>query len=129
FLEAILSYLDSDRFAHVVANAPETTESRARMPPSMNAHGYDTPDLTKEELTDKGISSSKFPSSLNSTNSGVVIETLYDIVRRAESSSHKPSRAVLTAYNEYLNEQGLLPSDDAVLHRFLFRIQQDERKD
>lgn len=26
------------------------------MPPSMSAHGYDTPDLTKEELTDRGAS-------------------------------------------------------------------------
>lgn len=36
---------------HVVANAPETVESRARMLPSMN----DTDEVLKDELTDRGM--------------------------------------------------------------------------
>lgn len=77
----------------------------------MSAHGYDTPDLNKDDLTDEAI------------------ETLYDIVRRAQASPDKSSRAVFTAYQEVLDEQGLSASDDAVLHRFLFRMQKDRRED
>ncbi|KAF1842873.1 Sfi1-domain-containing protein [Cucurbitaria berberidis CBS 394.84] len=86
------------------------------------AHGHDTPDLTKHDLTDEAI------------------ETLYEIVRRAQlSSSGQPShpsdpnppssRALFAAYEEVLEEQGLTSSDDAVLHRFLFRMQENRRRD
>lgn len=68
------------------------------------------------------------------------IETLYDIVRRAQlSSSGQPShpsdpnppssRALFAAYEEVLEELGLSSSDDVVLHRFLFRMQENRRKD
>ncbi len=49
-------------------------------------------------------------------------------MRRAQSSSDKSARAVFTAYGEVLEEQGQSPSDDAVLHRFLFRLQKQRRK-
>ncbi|CAO2653104.1 Nn.00g025150.m01.CDS01 [Neocucurbitaria sp. VM-36] len=89
----------------------------------MTAHGYDIPDLTKDDLTDEAI------------------ETLYDIVRRAQLSSagQQPShpadpnppssRALFAAYEEVLDELGLSSSDDVVLHRFLFRMQENRRKD
>lgn len=48
-------------------------------------------------------------------------------MRRAESSSDKSSRAVFAAYGSVLAEQGLQPSDDAVLHRFLFLMQKHRR--
>ncbi|KAL5115389.1 hypothetical protein ACEQ8H_006689 [Pleosporales sp. CAS-2024a] len=87
-----------------------------------------TDEALKDELTDRAI------------------ETLYDIIQRAHTaahtgtktrnglrSSHAPSpsspssRALFNAYEQVLEEQGLQPSDDAVLHRFLFRMQQDRR--
>lgn len=58
-----------------------------------------------------------------------VIYTLYDIACRAEASSDQSSRALFAAYGEVLEEQGLQPSDDAVLHRFLFRMQKSRRQD
>ncbi|KAH9873152.1 hypothetical protein J1614_005550 [Plenodomus biglobosus] len=76
---------------------------------SMTAHGYEKTDLTRDDLTDE------------------VIETLYDIVRRAQSSTDKSSRALFAAYGAVLEEQGLQPSDDAVLHRFLFHMQKHRR--
>ena len=57
------------------------------------------------------------------------IELLYTIVHRASSSPDRSSRALFNAYEEVLEEYGLLPSDDAVLHRFLFRMQKDRRRD
>ncbi|KAF3038302.1 hypothetical protein E8E12_004935 [Didymella heteroderae] len=57
------------------------------------------------------------------------IELLYTIIHRASSSPDRSSRALFNAYEEVLEEHGLLPSDDAVLHRFLFRMQQDRRHD
>ncbi|KAH7082104.1 Sfi1 spindle body protein-domain-containing protein [Paraphoma chrysanthemicola] len=76
------------------------------------------------------------------------IETLYEIIRRAQTtgthdvralkSAHssrfaKPtspsSSALFKAYEQVLDEQGLQPSDDAVLHRFLFRMQEGRRHD
>lgn len=83
------------------------------------------------------------------------IETLYDIIKRAQSgadkshtyrkpSSNRPhtsgppssgpptspsSRALFNAYEQVLAEQGLHPSDDALLHRFLFRMQEARRHD
>ncbi|KAF2125940.1 Sfi1-domain-containing protein [Dothidotthia symphoricarpi CBS 119687] len=81
------------------------------MPASMSAHSYAAPGLGKDELTDD------------------VIETLYDIVRRAQASSDSTSRALFTAYEEVLAELGLRPSDDALLHRFLFRMQSQPRKE
>jgi protein SFI1 len=88
----------------------------------------------------------------------VVINTLYEIVRRAQEdegrvegrgglardtssrallshapSAHDPtppspsSTALFAAYENVLADQGLQPSDDAVLHRFLFRMQEDRR--
>lgn len=57
------------------------------------------------------------------------IELLYTIVDRASSSPDRSSRALFNAYEEVLEEYGLLPSDDAVLHRFLFRMQKDRRRD
>ncbi|KAL6709317.1 hypothetical protein ACN47E_001724 [Coniothyrium glycines] len=77
----------------------------------MTANGYDTPDLSKDDLTNE------------------VIYTLYDIACRAEASSDKSSRALFAAYAVVLEEQGLQPSDDAVLHRFLFHMQKDRRRD
>ncbi|KAF3006796.1 hypothetical protein E8E13_010354 [Curvularia kusanoi] len=81
------------------------------MPSSMNGSGYDTPDLHKDDLSDEAI------------------ELLYTIVHRASSSPDRSSRALFNAYEEVLEEHGLLPSDDAVLHRFLFRMQKDRRRD
>ncbi|KAJ4986157.1 hypothetical protein SVAN01_08310 [Stagonosporopsis vannaccii] len=81
------------------------------MPAPMNGSGYDTPDLLKEDLSDEAI------------------ELLYTIVHRASSSPDRSSRALFNAYEEVLEEHGLLPSDDAVLHRFLFRMQKDRRRD
>jgi protein SFI1 len=78
----------------------------------------------------------------------VAIETLYDIIRRAQdtvytslphrshTSQHSraqpkspSSSALFDAYEHVLAQQGLQPSDDAVLHRFLFRMQEDRRHD
>jgi len=67
----------------------------------------------------------------------VAIETLYDIIRRAQTGAQTHSRtkqspsssALFNAYEQVLNEQGLQPADDAVLHRFLFRMQEDRRRD
>lgn len=95
----------------------------------MSAHGYDTPDLNKDELTDEGMMFIPCACMLYRADVIVAIETLYDIVRRAQSSPDKSSRAVFTAYEEVLDEQGLSASDDAVLHRFLFRMQKNRRKD
>ncbi|OAL53072.1 Sfi1-domain-containing protein [Pyrenochaeta sp. DS3sAY3a] len=81
------------------------------MLPSMTAPGYETPDLIKDDLTDEAI------------------ETLYEIVRRAQSSSDKSPRALFTAYEDVLRDRGEEPSDDAVYHRFLFRLQGQRRKD
>ncbi|KAF1360914.1 Sfi1-domain-containing protein [Lizonia empirigonia] len=77
----------------------------------MNGSGYNTPDLHKDDLSDEAI------------------ELLYTIVQRASSSPDRSSRALFNAYEEVLEEHGLLPSDDAVLHRFLFRMQKDRRRD
>ncbi|KAF1935515.1 Sfi1-domain-containing protein [Clathrospora elynae] len=79
------------------------------MLPSMSRHGYDATDLTKDDLTDEAI------------------ERLYEIVRRAQHSHDKSSRALFTAYGEVLEEYKLQPSDDAVLHRFLFHMQKHRR--
>lgn len=49
-------------------------------------------------------------------------------MHRASSSPDRSSRALFNAYEEVLEEYGLLPSDDAVLHRFLFRMQKDRRR-
>jgi protein SFI1 len=73
----------------------------------------------------------------------LVIENLYEIIRRAQDAGlrgaglkahgsqvhgHSPSSSALfKAYEQVLAQQGLLPSDDAVLHRFLFRMQEDRR--
>ncbi|KAF2850024.1 Sfi1-domain-containing protein, partial [Plenodomus tracheiphilus IPT5] len=76
----------------------------------MTANGYEKTDLTRNNLTDEDI------------------ETLYDIVRRAQSSTDKSSRALFAAYGAVLEEQGLQPSDDAVLHRFLFHMQRHRRE-
>jgi protein SFI1 len=76
------------------------------------------------------------------------IETLYDIIRRAQTTRHDAHRrtngtssstrtqlaspsssALFNAYEAILAEQGLQPSDDAILHRFLFRMQEDRRHD
>ncbi|KAH6633629.1 Sfi1 spindle body protein-domain-containing protein [Boeremia exigua] len=81
------------------------------MPSPMNGSGYNTPDLHKDDLSDEAI------------------ELLYTIIHRASSSPDRSSRALFNAYEEVLEEYGLLPSDDAVLHRFLFRMQQDRRTD
>ncbi|XPS81360.1 hypothetical protein M3J09_013298 [Ascochyta lentis] len=75
----------------------------------MNGSGYNTPDLHRDDLSDEAI------------------ELLYTIVHRASSSPDRSSRALFNAYEEVLEEHGLLPSDDAVLHRFLFRMQKDRR--
>jgi protein SFI1 len=48
-------------------------------------------------------------------------------VRRAQDSRDKSSRALFAAYGEVLEELSLQPSDDAVLHRFLFRMQKHKR--
>ncbi|KAJ4324628.1 hypothetical protein N0V94_001198 [Neodidymelliopsis sp. IMI 364377] len=77
----------------------------------MNGSGYDTPDLHRDDLSNEAI------------------ELLYTIVHRAQSSPDRSSRALFNAYEEVLEEHGLLPSDDAVLHRFLFRMQKDRRRD
>ncbi|KAF1924622.1 Sfi1-domain-containing protein [Didymella exigua CBS 183.55] len=77
----------------------------------MNGSGYNTPDLHKDDLSDEAI------------------ELLYTIIHRASSSPDRSSRALFNAYEEVLEEHGLLPSDDAVLHRFLFRMQKDRRRD
>ncbi|KAJ4392738.1 hypothetical protein N0V91_011289, partial [Didymella pomorum] len=76
----------------------------------MNGSGYNTPDLHKDDLSDEAI------------------ELLYTIIHRASSSPDRSSRALFNAYEEVLEEHGLLPSDDAVLHRFLFRMQKDRRR-
>jgi protein SFI1 len=95
-------------------------------------------DLLKEDLTDGAIN------------------TLFDIVQRAQSTgtakgarkasntslSGRPSQsgrtshsqptsssALFSAYEQVLAEQGLQPSDDAILHRFLFRMQENRRDD
>jgi protein SFI1 len=60
---------------------------------------------------------------------------LYDIIRRAQTSTHgqrtqagsPSSGALFSAYNQVIAELDLGPSDDAVLHRFLFRMQKDRR--
>ncbi|UPX12797.1 uncharacterized protein EKO05_0003334 [Ascochyta rabiei] len=77
----------------------------------MNGSGYNTPDLHRDDLSDEAI------------------ELLYSIVHRASSSPDHSSRALFNAYEEVLEEHGLLPSDDAVLHRFLFRMQKDRGRD
>lgn len=76
----------------------------------MTPRGYEKTDLTRDDLTDE------------------VIETLYEIVRRAQSSADNSSRALFAAYGAVLEEQGLQPSDDIVLHRFLFHMQQHRRQ-
>ncbi|KAJ8117468.1 hypothetical protein OPT61_g1337 [Boeremia exigua] len=81
------------------------------MPSPMNGSGYNTPDLHKDDLSDEAI------------------ELLYTIIQRASSSPDRSSRALFNAYEEVLEEYGLLPSDDAVLHRFLFRMQKDRRRE
>lgn len=92
------------------------------MLPPMSPNGDDTYDVLKDELTDRAI------------------ETLYDIIRRAQTSTHAPrssrkqpaspsSSALFNAYEQVLAEQGLQPSDDALLHRFLFRLQEARRHD
>jgi protein SFI1 len=48
-------------------------------------------------------------------------------VRRAQDSRDKSSRALFAAYGEVLEALGLQRSDDAVLHRFLFRMQKHKR--
>ena len=63
------------------------------------------------------------------TDVRTAIELLYTIIQRAFSSPNRSSRALFNAYEEVLEEHGLLPSDDAVLHRFLFRMQKDRRRD
>ncbi|KAF2824908.1 Sfi1-domain-containing protein [Ophiobolus disseminans] len=94
----------------------------------MSSGADDKNDSLREELTDG------------------VIETLYDIIRRAQSTTHTTrtsksipgsshishptspaSSALFKAYEHVLAEQGLQPSDDAILHRFLFRMQEDRR--
>ena len=130
---------ERDSFAHVVANAPHST-SRARMPSPMNGSGYNTPDLHRDDLSDEGSLPSTHPRVLQNrliihqhvgvpTNIRAAIELLYTIVHRASSSPDRSSRALFNAYEEVLEEHGLLPSDDAVLHRFLFRMQKDRRRD
>ncbi|KAF1918950.1 Sfi1 spindle body protein-domain-containing protein [Ampelomyces quisqualis] len=88
------------------------------MPPPMSPNGDDTIDALRDGLTDRAI------------------ETLYDIIRRAQATSQEGSRAqptspsfnaLFSAYNDVLGEQGLRPSDDAILHRFLFRMQEHRR--
>ncbi|KAF2628252.1 Sfi1-domain-containing protein [Macroventuria anomochaeta] len=81
------------------------------MPSPMNGSGYNTPDLHKDDLSDEAI------------------ELLYTIIHRASSSPDRSSRALFNAYEEVLEEHGLLPSDDAVLHRFLFHMQKDRWRD
>jgi protein SFI1 len=64
------------------------------------------------------------------SDSPSAIEALYDIVYRAQSSaapSTSSSSALFQAYEQVLGEHGLRPADDAVLHRFLFRMQRDRR--
>ncbi|KAH4927401.1 hypothetical protein HBI79_137080 [Parastagonospora nodorum] len=83
-------------------------------------------------------------SSMNDADEGLkdeltdrAIETLYDIIRRAQTTAQTHPRAkqspsssaLFNAYEQVLNEQGLQPADDAVLHRFLFRMQEDRRRD
>ncbi|KAI2475903.1 hypothetical protein Ptr902_12729 [Pyrenophora tritici-repentis] len=124
----------ASRSAHVVLQAQETDESRARMLPPTSTGGDDThgnetgagTDLLKEELTDGAIN------------------TLYDIIQRAQTASAallsngrrtsngsrsvpSTSSALFRAYEQVLAEQGLEAADDAILHRFLFRMQEDRR--
>lgn len=49
-------------------------------------------------------------------------------MRHAQASPDKSSRALFTAYGTALEEQGKQPSDDVVLHRFLFRMQKQKRE-
>ena len=70
---------------------------------------------------------------------GAAINTLYDIIQRAQKGATTPrtlisksapspsSSALFRAYEHVLVEQGLQPSDDAILHRFLFRMQEKRR--
>ncbi|KAF2249201.1 Sfi1-domain-containing protein [Trematosphaeria pertusa] len=81
------------------------------MPPSMSAPSNETPNLTKDDLSDDAI------------------ELLYDIVRRAQSTPDRSSRALFNAYEEVLGDHGLGPEDDSVLHRFLFRMQKDRKRE
>lgn len=114
----------------------------------MSSHGDDTNDLLKDELTDGGILPLSIFCMVGLT--GLVINTLYEIVQRAQSTSqssngsrisaqpHHPSSqarhpsspsssALFKAYEHVLATQGMQPSDDAILHRFLFRMQEDRR--
>ena len=64
-----------------------------------------------------------------STDVAAVIYTLHDIVSAAKKSTEKTSRALFDAYNHVLELKHQLPSDDAVLHRFLSYMQEHGRED
>ncbi|PSN68308.1 Sfi1-domain-containing protein [Corynespora cassiicola Philippines] len=77
----------------------------------MSADNYETPYLKKDDLSDDDI------------------ELLYDIVRRAQTLPERSPHALFAAYEDILAENGLHPSDDTVLHPFLFRMLQDRTRD
>ncbi|CAE7014061.1 Sfi1-domain-containing protein [Pyrenophora teres f. teres] len=76
----------------------------------MSQNGYRPTDLTSDDLTTGAI------------------ETLYEIVSLAQNSTDNPSRALFNAYNNVLESKHQLPSDDAVLHRFLSHMQEHGRE-
>jgi protein SFI1 len=53
------------------------------------------------------------------------IEILYDIVNNAESLPGPPFRALFTAYDRILAENGINPDNDQIYFRFLFHMQED----
>ncbi|KAF1834425.1 Sfi1-domain-containing protein [Decorospora gaudefroyi] len=80
------------------------------MLPSMTQNGYEATDLTRDDLPDE------------------VIETLYDIVCRAQNSTEQSTRTLFKAYEDVLEKSNLVPSDDVVFHRFLLHMQEHRRE-
>ncbi|KAF2175704.1 Sfi1-domain-containing protein [Zopfia rhizophila CBS 207.26] len=76
------------------------------MPPSMIANHDELPPLSNND-----------------------IEILYDIVRHAQILPGPPFRALFTAYDRVLLEKGINPDHDQIYFRFLFRMQEAERRE
>ncbi|KAL6158122.1 hypothetical protein ACJQWK_07563 [Exserohilum turcicum] len=76
----------------------------------MRQNGRDPKDLTRDDLPNE------------------VVETLYDIIYKANQSQDKTSRAIFDACDKHVEDHHLEPKDSAILYRFLARLQHHERE-
>lgn len=94
----------------------------------MTQNGHDAKDLTRDELSNEGITYDLYSIvSVHCTNVLAVVETLYDIIYQAHHSQDKTSRALFDACDKHVEDNRLEPRDSAILYRFLAHLQHEDR--